>query len=42
MQDGVSVTALREVTAVHDRLIAAHLEKELRSARIVKELGRAL
>ena len=30
--------ALREVEQVHHRLIALHLEKELRSARIVKEL----
>jgi DNA repair protein RecO (recombination protein O) len=30
--------ALREIERVHDRLIAVHLEKELRSARIVREL----
>ena len=30
--------ALREIELVHQRLIALHLEKELRSARIVKEL----
>jgi DNA repair protein RecO (recombination protein O) len=30
--------ALREIEQVHHRLIALHLEKELRSARIVKEL----
>jgi DNA repair protein RecO (recombination protein O) len=29
---------LREIERVHHRLIAMHLEKELRSARIVKEL----
>lgn len=29
----------RELAHVHDRLIATHLEKELRSTRIVKELG---
>ena len=30
--------ALRELEDVHQRLIAAHLEKELRSTRVVKEL----
>jgi DNA repair protein RecO (recombination protein O) len=30
--------ALREIERVHDRLIALHLEKELRSARVVREL----
>jgi DNA repair protein RecO (recombination protein O) len=30
--------ALREIEQVHHRLLVAHLEKELRSARIVKEL----
>ena len=30
--------ALREIEAVHHLLIAAHLEKELRSTRVVKEL----
>jgi DNA repair protein RecO (recombination protein O) len=30
--------ALREIELVHQRLIALHLDKELRSARIVKEL----
>jgi DNA repair protein RecO (recombination protein O) len=30
--------ALRELEAVHHRLIAMHLEKELRSARVVREL----
>jgi DNA repair protein RecO (recombination protein O) len=35
---GVSAGALREIEQVHGRLIALHLEKELRSARIVKEL----
>jgi len=34
----VAVAALREIEQVHDRLLAAHLEKELRSARVVKEL----
>ncbi|HEX5214395.1 MAG TPA: DNA repair protein RecO [Vicinamibacterales bacterium] len=29
----------RELAHAHDRLIATHLEKELRSTRIVKELG---
>jgi hypothetical protein len=29
---------LREIEEVHDRLIAVHLEKELRSARVVREL----
>ena len=33
-----SMTALREIERVHDRLIASHLEKELRSARVVREL----
>lgn len=31
--------AQRELEHVHDRLITTHLEKELRSTRIVKELG---
>jgi len=31
-------SALREIEEVHDRLIAVHLEKELRSARVVREL----
>ncbi len=35
----VPVAALREIEDVHHRLIAMHLEKQLRSARIVKELG---
>jgi DNA repair protein RecO (recombination protein O) len=35
----VPVEALREIEDVHHRLIAMHLEKQLRSARIVKELG---
>lgn len=35
---GVSTGALRELEAAHHRLIAAHLEKELRSTRVVKEL----
>jgi DNA repair protein RecO (recombination protein O) len=36
---GASVPALRDLEDVHHRLIALHLEKSLRSARIVKELG---
>jgi hypothetical protein len=32
------VGVLREIERVHDRLIAVHLEKELRSARVVREL----
>jgi DNA repair protein RecO (recombination protein O) len=35
---GTSAIALREIEQVHDRLIAVHLEKELRSARVVREL----
>ena len=35
---GTPVPALREIERVHDRLIAVHLEKELRSARVVREL----
>jgi len=31
-------SALREIEQVHGRLIAVHLEKELRSARVVREL----
>jgi hypothetical protein len=31
--------ALRELENVHHRLIAMHLDKTLRSARVVKELG---
>lgn len=31
--------ALRELEEVHHRLIAGHLEKTLRSARVIKELG---
>jgi len=42
MASDVPGLALREMGAVHDRLIAFHLEKELRSARVVKELGRPL
>jgi DNA repair protein RecO (recombination protein O) len=34
----VPLAALRELEAVHQRLIAEHLEKELRSMRVVKEL----
>ncbi|HKW02960.1 MAG TPA: DNA repair protein RecO [Vicinamibacterales bacterium] len=36
---GVPSGVLREVESVHDRLMALHLERELRSARIVRELG---
>ena len=38
---GVTLAAgpRRELAHAHDRLIATHLEKELRSTRIVKELG---
>jgi DNA repair protein RecO (recombination protein O) len=36
---GVPPGVLREVESVHDRLMALHLERELRSARIVRELG---
>jgi DNA repair protein RecO (recombination protein O) len=35
---GGAPTALRELEQVHHRLIALHLEKEVRSARVVKEL----
>jgi len=35
----VAPGALRELEHAHHRLIAAHLEKELRSARVVRELG---
>ena len=34
----VSAGALREIEHVHHRLISIHLEKELRSARVVREL----
>jgi DNA repair protein RecO (recombination protein O) len=34
----VPAGALREMENVHHRLIATHLEKELRSARVIKEL----
>jgi DNA repair protein RecO (recombination protein O) len=36
---GASRAALREIEQAHSRLIAMHLEKELRSARVVRELG---
>jgi DNA repair protein RecO (recombination protein O) len=36
--DPVSANALRELEHAHRRLIAGHLEKELRSARVVSEL----
>jgi DNA repair protein RecO (recombination protein O) len=35
---GGPVAALREIEVVHNRLIAMHLEKELRSARVVSQL----
>ena len=35
---GLPMGALREIEQAHARLIALHLEKELRSARVVKEL----
>ena len=35
---GASQTALREIEHVHQRLITMHLEKELRSTRVIKEL----
>jgi recombinational DNA repair protein (RecF pathway) len=35
---GGPVAALREIEVAHDRLIAMYLEKELRSARVVKQL----
>jgi hypothetical protein len=34
----VSPRVLRELEQVHQRLIAAHLEKDVRSARVIKEL----
>jgi len=38
----VSSRVLKEIEDVHDRLMALHLEKELRSARVVRELGSRL
>ena len=35
---GADARALAELERAHDRLIAMHLEKELRSARVVREL----
>jgi len=35
---GTTPGVLREIEHVHHRLIAIHLEKELRSTRVVKEL----
>ena len=35
---GGPAAALREIEVAHDRLIAMHLEKELRSSRVMKEL----
>jgi hypothetical protein len=34
----VGAAALAELEDAHDRLIALHLEKTLRSARVVKEM----
>jgi len=36
--DGADAGVLRELETVHARLIAMHLEKDLRSARVVREL----
>jgi hypothetical protein len=35
---GISTRALGELEAVHRSLIATHLEKELKSARVLREL----
>jgi hypothetical protein len=35
---GADAVVLRELEAVHARLIGMHLEKDLRSARVVREL----
>jgi DNA repair protein RecO len=37
--EGAGANVLRELEDVHHRLIAMHLEKTLRSARVVRELG---
>jgi DNA repair protein RecO (recombination protein O) len=37
-KSGALIAALREIEHVHNRLIAMHLEKELRSADVIKEL----
>jgi DNA repair protein RecO len=37
----VSTRALRELEAAHGTLIARHLEKELKSARVLREMGRS-
>ena len=37
-QQPPDVRALREIERAHQRLIAMHLEKELKSARVVREL----
>ena len=37
--EGAPAGVLRELEQAHQRLIALHLEKTLRSARVVKELG---
>lgn len=36
---GAAPGVLRELEMAHDRLIAMHLEKSLRSSRVIKELG---
>lgn len=36
---GGAAGSLRELEEVHDRLITGHLEKALRSSRVIKELG---
>jgi hypothetical protein len=35
---GGPAAALREIEVAHNRLIAMHLEKELRSAKVVSQL----
>lgn len=39
VREGTSATALAELERAHERLIALHLEKTLRSIRVVKDLG---
>jgi len=39
---GAPAGAMRDLEQAHQDLIAMHLEKTLRSARIVKELGQDL
>jgi hypothetical protein len=38
MQAGVGTGALRDLEQAHHALIGAHLERDLRSTRVVKEL----